>query len=226
MHDRRDEFLLEMYRQMFNDINRHIMVIWQSVGVLVGALAIFSLLEKHVISADIAASIIVLLVAWLYGHLYDAGYWYNRNLVIIANIERQFLKKSDLHDIHYYFGAHRQNNKLIAHLRLQQVLALGLAVLVLLFHFLDRVAPGLKSSFSAFDPQRTLPYLFAVIGLLYARYWKLNRDVAYSEFVQNSPGISVHTPGIKYGAGHGHTKGFWAKAVRWCQKRMRVAARP
>jgi hypothetical protein len=225
MQDRRDEFLLEIYRQMFNDINRHIMVVWQSVGVLVGALALFSLLEKHVISADIAASIIVLLVAWLYGHLYDAGYWYNRNLAIIANIERQFLYASDLHDIHYYFGAHRQNNKLIAHLRLQQLLALGLAVLVLLFHFIDRVAPGLKSPFSSFDPQRTLPYIFAVIGLQYARYWRSNRNAAYTEFLRHSPGISVDTTGIEYGAGHGHNKGYWAKAKQWWQDWARGAAR-
>ena len=37
----RKEFLLHMYDQMFNDINRHIMVIWQSVGVLVAAFATF-----------------------------------------------------------------------------------------------------------------------------------------------------------------------------------------
>ena len=215
MQDRRDEFLLEIYRQMFNDINRHIMVIWQSVGVLVGALAVFSLLEKQVISADIAASIIVLLVAWLYGHLYDAGYWYNRNLVIIANIERQFLWSSDLHDIQYYFGAHRQNNKLIAHLRLQQILALGLVVLVILFHLIDRVLPGLHASLSSFEPQRTLPYLFAVGGTIYAGYWRANRNEAYREFIANSPGITVDTTGITYGAGHGHNKGFWAKVGAW-----------
>src|SRR3546814_2866580 len=43
------------------------------------------------ISLDVAASLIILLCAWLYAHMLDAAYWYNRNLVIIANIERQFL---------------------------------------------------------------------------------------------------------------------------------------
>ena len=96
--DNREEFLVEMYKQMFNDINRHIMVVWQSVGVLISAFAIFALVEKNVISSDIATSIIILLCAWLYAHLVDSGYWYNRNLAIIANIERQFLKKEDLRD--------------------------------------------------------------------------------------------------------------------------------
>lgn len=42
----REDLLLKMYDQMFNDINRHIMVVWQSVGVLVGAFAVFALVEK------------------------------------------------------------------------------------------------------------------------------------------------------------------------------------
>ncbi len=109
----RAELLLKMYDQMFNDINRHIMVVWQSIGVVVGALTIFALVEKNVVSLDIAVSIVLLLCAWLLAHLFDAAYWYNRNLVIIANIERQFLTQDDLKNIHYYFGKHRPKNKMI-----------------------------------------------------------------------------------------------------------------
>jgi hypothetical protein len=36
-HQKRPEFLIEMYKQMLNDINTHILVVWQSVGVLVGS---------------------------------------------------------------------------------------------------------------------------------------------------------------------------------------------
>src|SRR5229473_588490 len=95
----RKEFLLKMYDQMFNDIDTHILVVWQSVGVLVGAFAIFALAEKQVISFDMATAMVVLLASWLLAHLQDASYWYNRNLVIIANIERQFLVESDLRSI-------------------------------------------------------------------------------------------------------------------------------
>jgi len=73
-----------MYKQMFNDINRHIVVIWQSVGVLLGAFTLFALVEKQVIPLDVASALLVLIAAWLTAHLYDASYWYNRNLVIIA----------------------------------------------------------------------------------------------------------------------------------------------
>jgi hypothetical protein len=142
--DPRQEFLVEMYKQLMADINRHIMVVWQSVGVLLGAFAVFASVEKKVLSPDIATSLIVLLCGWLYAHLLDASYWYNRNLAMIANIERQFLNASDLRNIHYYFGSHRSNNKMIIHLWIQTALGIGLYVLVLLFHFLNRVASGLK----------------------------------------------------------------------------------
>ena len=206
MSDRRDNFLIEVYKQMFKDINRHIMVVWQSVGVLVGAFAIFALEEKKVVSLDVAATMIILLCAWLYAHLLDAGYWYNRNLVIIANIERQFLTATDLKDIHYYFGKHRPDNKMITHLKIQRALAVGLSALVLAFHFVDRVVPGLGLDLSHLDASRAIPYAFAVASLLYCRSVQKNRDASYAEFIRNSPGIEVVTSGIEYGVGHGFGK--------------------
>ena len=206
MNDRRDEFLVEMYKQMFNDINRHIMVVWQSVGVLVGSFAIFALVEKKVLSIDLATTIIILLCAWLLGHLLDAAYWYNRNLAIIANIERQFLKEPDLRVIHYYFGKHRPDNKMITHLRIQEALGLGLGALVLLYHFLTRITPGFFVSLSNFDPIRVLPYGTIIAALLYLRYLKNDRKLAYQEFLENSPGIDISTKDIRYGTGHGFGK--------------------
>lgn len=205
MDDRR-EFLLEMYRQMMNDINRHITVVWQSVGVVVGAFAIFALVEKKVMSLDIAATTVVVLCAWLLAHLLDASYWYNRNLAIIANIERQFLQQSDLRDIHYYFGKHRPDNKMISHLRIQGGLGAGLAIVVVLYHFLERVLPGMSASCSLIDPVRALPYVAAVVALYWLSRLRQTKDAGYAEFVKNSPGIDIDAAGISYGVGHGFGK--------------------
>jgi len=191
-----------MYDQMFNDINTHILVVWQSVGVLVGAFAILALTEKQIITLDVAASLIVLIAAWLVGHLYDASYWYNRNLVIIANIERQFLKESDLRDVHYYFGKHRRKGAMIKHLRIQFWLALGIGLVVLLFHFFTRVAPGLRAPWSAFEPLRALPYAVLIGAFYLVRYLKNNREQAYAEFLQNSPGKPINTEGVTFDVGH------------------------
>ncbi len=134
MDDRRT-FLLEMYRQMFADIDRHMTVVWQSVSVLIGAFALFALVEKNIVPLDVAISLIILLCAWLISHMLNAAYWYNRNLVIIANIERQFLDNSDKHDILFYFVKHRSDkNKMITHLRIQSSLGIAIAILVLIFH--------------------------------------------------------------------------------------------
>ncbi len=92
----RNDFLMKMYDQMYADINRNVLVVWQSVGSLIGALAVYALVEKDLISLDFATAFVVLLCGWSIAHLYEATYWYNRNLAIIANIEKQFLLKTGL----------------------------------------------------------------------------------------------------------------------------------
>ena len=149
----RSDFLLKMYDQMFNDINTHILVVWQSVAVVVGAFAILGLAEKSIISLDLAVSLIVLLAGWLLAHLYDASYWYNRNLIIIANIERQFLHREDLKNIHYYFGKHRAKTAMLTHSRIQYYLGVSIALLFLGFHFVTRVVPGIGTPPSNFQWQ-------------------------------------------------------------------------
>ena len=204
--ENREKLLLQMYDQMFNDINRHIMVVWQSVGVVVGAFAVLALVEKQVITLDVAAALIVLICGWLFAHLSDASYWYNRNLAIIANIERQFLVADDLKDIHYYFGAHRPKNRMIMHLQIQYLLGMGIAMIVLLFHAWTRVVPGfqLPLAWSNFDLMRCLPYLLVVACAIVVTLVHKNRRKSYEEFLTNSPGIKVNIAGVKYGVGHGH----------------------
>ncbi len=196
-----------MYDQMFNDIDTHILVVWQSVGVLVGAFAIFALAEKQVISFDVATTLIVLLTSWLLAHLQDASYWYNRNLVIIANIERQFLVVSDLRDIHYYFGKHRPKNRMISHLKIQYALGIALAAIMVLLHFVTRVVPGFSEPWSHLDVQRALPYTVVAAALIYLKTFARRERTRYEEFLTNSPGATVNSAGIVYGMGHGFRPG-------------------
>jgi hypothetical protein len=204
MKNNRSEFLIQMYNQMFNDIDRHILVVWQSIGVLIGAFAVFALVEKNIVPLDVAVALIVLLTAWLLAHLLDAGYWYNRNLVIIANIERQFLDQSDLRKIHYYFGAHRPKNRMLTHLKIQVALGIGLSLLVLGYHASVQVVPGLSLPISNFEFSRALPYVTLIGSLIYLQRLRKSRDAAYEEFVTNSPGDTVDASKVSYGPGHGH----------------------
>ena len=202
MQDDRKEFLLKMYDQMFNDINTHILVVWQSVGVVVGAFAVFALVEKNIIPIDYACSLMIMLCAWLLAHVYDASYWYNRNLVIIANIERQFLKVSDLEDIHYYFGKHRSQSAMLTHLKIQYALGLGIALLFTFYHFATRVLPAIRAPAQNLSFPRVLPYIFILFSVALLWMLRKNRIASYNEFVRNSPGIVVATTGIAYGVGH------------------------
>ncbi|WP_141243327.1 hypothetical protein [Bordetella genomosp. 1] len=200
----REDLLLKMYDQMFNDINRHIMVVWQSVGVLVGAFAVFALVEKNVVPLDFAVCIVLLIALWLMAHLFDAAYWYNRNLVIIANIERQFLSKEDLKEIHYYFGSHRPKNKMIYHLRIQMALGIVLIFMVLSYHFFVRVVPGFDLPLSNISLVRCLPYALTFIAIIYLLKLKNDCKKKYEEFLKESPGKAVDAAGTSFGIGHGH----------------------
>ena len=201
--NKRNAFLVHMYDQLFNDINRHIMVVWQSVSVVIGAFAIFALVETKFLPIDIAIGLIVLLCGWLLAHSEDASYWYNRNLAMIANIERQFLKQEDLKKIHYYFGEHRGDNEMIGHLKIQYVFGLSVATLVILYHFFVQVMPGFSSTIEHFEPIRTIPYLFSVLAAWFVRQRRNKGKRKYKEFLENSPGIDIDTTGINYGEGHG-----------------------
>jgi len=200
--DDRSQFLLRMYDQMFNDINTHILVVWQSVGVVVGAFALFGLVEKRVMPIDFACALMLLLCAWLIAHLYDASYWYNRNLVIIANIERQFLRAEDLREIHYYFGKHRKRSAMLTHLRIQYCLGVGIGALFLFYHFFTRVLPAWRAPGAAHDPARVVPYLVLASAIAFLWWLRNNRMKSYDEFLNNSPGIEVKTAGIHFGVGH------------------------
>ncbi len=201
----RKEFLLRMYDQMFNDINRHISVVWQPITVLVGSFALLAAGVRNIVSVDIAVALIILLVGWLVANLYDSAYWYNRNLVIIANIERQFLRQTDLKEIHYYFGRHRSKQSIMTHIRIQWWLGVFIGCLVLLYHIFTEM---LKTSLFTSNPTvplhlgLSLPYIALIVMLVFTFLIRRKRIKSYAEFIKNSPGIEVDTTGIDYGVGH------------------------
>lgn len=201
--DYRKELLLNMYNQLWNSINNHITVLWQSIGTLIGAFAIFALTEKKVISLDYASSLIVLICGWLLANLLDTSYWYNRNLAITANIEKEFLGKEDLRKIHYYFGKHRKDNKMMTLLRIQFALGIGICLTILCLHFFTEVKPGFSFDLRRFDFIKALPYLALVAVIVYLYFLRRHRSRSYDEFLENSPGIDMDTKDIRYGRGHG-----------------------
>ncbi len=208
-NNRRDDLLIKMYETLNNEISRHITVVWQSISVVIGAFTLLSLAEKNLLNIDLAMGIIILLIIWLFDHLIDSGYWYNRNLVIIANIERQFLKVTDLKDIHFYFGSHRADNKMLTHLKIQRNLGVILGVLIIGYHFYTRVIPGFSVELKTenIDLIRCIPYIISIYGIWYIcrQYRKANKK--YAEFIENSPGIDIDISAVKQSIGHPNKAG-------------------
>ncbi len=191
--DRKD-FLIQMYQQLCSEIDRHIKIIWQIVGVLLSAFAIFALVEKDVIPLDIASVILVLVCGLSIAIVIESNFWYNRNLVIIANIERQFLKESDAIDIHFYFTKHRKNNAYIDMMIIQIIFVVILVCVVLIYHFSVEVLPFMKLEASNFVPIKATPYLVFLISLVLLLSFHKKRIKNYNSFKDNSPGIEIKPP--------------------------------
>ena len=166
-------------------------IVWQSAGVLAGAFAIFALVERRTISIDLASALLVLVAGWLVAHTYDANAWFNRNLVIVSNIERQFLNVYDAREIHYFFTRHRAGNDMVGHLQVHRNLGIGIAGLVVLYHFLTRVLPGFGESLGHFEFQRAVPYLTAVVCGWWIWRFRRQRIENHDKFLRLSPGRTV-----------------------------------
>lgn len=198
--DRRPDFLIAMYKELMGDINRHIMVVWQSVATVAGSLIFLSLSEQGKIDLEYSATIIFIVAFWQIAHIYDSNYWYNRNLAMIANIERLFLYKDDLRFVHYYFGKHRSENKMIGHLKVQMFLAISVIITACVAYYihLDFFSRNPRT----LNIEEALPLFALVAGVIYTSATSHRNRRAYKEFIENSPGVDIDTIGIRYGEGH------------------------
>lgn len=202
----RNEFLINMYNQMFNDINRHITLTWQPLITILSAISIIFLQEKLIIPSFLAVSFLFIIISWFIAHIIDAGSWYNRNLVIISNIERQFLNEKDKKLIHCYIADHRKKNKLISHLKINACLGWTLYLLVCGYYFLWKLFPlisvyycqkkAILNSESLLD---FLPVIVMILSLTTLYRFKNNEDVKYEEFKEKSPGKKIDGENFEHG---------------------------
>lgn len=192
-----------MYEQLMADMTRQMTTVWQTVGILVGSFAVFALTEKNLLPTDLAVALVVAMSGWSVAHNLDGAYWYNRNLAMITNIERQFLLDSDAGDVHYYFARHRPGNKMITHFRIQCWFSASVAALLLVWHFAERVVPRWEWG-GSFDLSRAAPYIVLGVGAIGLLRLRSQRNTSYGEFLKNSPGRLVSDKGLDFGPGHGH----------------------
>ena len=202
MDNNRKDFLIAMYNQLCSEIDRHIKVIWQIVGVLLSTFAVFALVEKDIIPLDLATAIINLVGALGLAIVIESNYWYNRNLVIIANIERQFLLESDITEIHYYFQKHRKNNAYLDMMLIQIVFIILLLTSINLYHFFSQVQPFVGLENSVFSPIKSIPYFVLLVSMVFLLRFHFKRISNYNDFKKASPGKEIGGPEIESNSDH------------------------
>lgn len=188
--DDRKTFLISMYDQLCHEMDRHIKVIWQTVGVLLSTFAIFALIEKNIISIDIASCILIAVCGLAIAIIIESNFWYNRNLVIVANIERQFLVETDAEEIHYYFTKHRKDNAYIDMMLIQMVFVFIILGIVTMYHFSQSILPNLSLK-NDFSFGKAMPYIILSITLLLLFVFHKKRINNFNTFKSHSPGKAM-----------------------------------
>jgi hypothetical protein len=184
---RRDVFLLEMYKQCSAHLNRHVSAMWQCIA---AALAVGATLRMDETGSpfDYAVTLAVLLCTWLIASNLDASAWFNRNITIIANIERQFLERTDAMLVHALFLRPHDPGKIITHFRIQIVMAVAVVVIVLIIHFSRRLASHVCLSVSNVEISSFLPYLAAGCSIFLLRFMYRRQTEAQRKLNEESPG--------------------------------------
>lgn len=200
-HNNRADFLIAMYNQLMGDINRHIVVVWQMAGVLGAAIAAVAIAESEGFPLAVAILLLFTVCFWALDHVHDSNYWYNRNLVMITNIERVFLTEEDIDIIHPYFASHRPKNSYLEHLGIHRRYIKLVATGALAYFFFDEVFPTLNIR-SDFSVLKIIPFV-VIFAFFYRDYLQEQKyEKKYQDYLKISPGIIISKQ-PNYGSTHG-----------------------
>jgi len=177
-----------MYNQMWSNINRHILIVWQSLGTLTGAIIILVSVKKEYIPIDYSVTIIICISTFAIVHVYDASVWYFRNLVIITNIERIFLGKEDLCGVCFLFGERRDPSKMLHYLKLQIRFCYLIAFVSVCWHFYVRIYSIILNN-AVYPCSSLLPYICILASLIMCYRSKERMLRKNKKIDEKSPGV-------------------------------------
>lgn len=185
---KRDEFIIAMYQKMWDNISRSITLSWQPFAVVVALTGVLAVAVKGTIPIWFASSVGFVIVAWFFGHIYDANGWFWRNHLIAANIEHYFAEPDDKERLNPFMGdlvAPTKAAALFSTMRPHYFLAVALSILLLIFTFLFETGPGLFNNTwptawgKSFWGLTVLPYAVAAGCAYWVRQFKKGRDAQY-----------------------------------------------
>lgn len=188
------DFLLVMYKELFNNIDRHISLSWQSVSIIASSLGAFMLTEKFHVPIFLTVFFLIVIIVWTIARLIDAEHWYDRNIHIISNIEKIFLtEKNDAKNIHYYFTKQRTNKSRLESIMIQSFASTLLWMLTIVYFFW-RIPKSIAENSFLFNIYyefyfvTATSFLFALLLFVYKRYCTKRIE----ELRKQSPGITLN----------------------------------
>lgn len=167
----KEQFYLSRYNQLWNNINRHILTVWQSIAALAASLSLLVFAIKGQINHDIAVTIILIVGGWFLALVYDAQAWFDRNMALIEDTEIFF--ESNPGELHKF--SRKNGYKLIRHLKIQRDLAVIIIIGVICYHLAHFHWNGIISLL----PYAALIAVFIYI-LIQRKRWHIDKDNAYS----------------------------------------------
>lgn len=209
--DYRREFMLHLYDKLWMDTEITIKMLWQTILIFFGALATLVLTKYQLSTSNLffplnmTYTAMILAIMWMLGHIINSSYWFNRNLAMITNIEKQFLNKKDEKLIHYYFLSPRPF-KMLPYFKLQFIFILIVGILLILYHFFNFFLPLYKElNFCSLLVKSVIfPYYIGIAGTIFLFLLHKAGENKYNEFNIKSPGESFGNEkqiSTKYGHG-------------------------
>ena len=184
----RQQFLMKMYDQMWNNTTRHITLIWQPIIVIFATIGAIIAAEVRGLNFDaisIFITLVVLVIGWFLAHVHDSSGWVNRNLVIISNIEKQFLVADDVKEIHPYFKPDHKRREMIEHFQIQYFLGLALGFAVVTYYIWKIIQNGV------FENAICLPIAGLVIASIFVWWIKQRIKKSFDDLTNKSPGKRI-----------------------------------
>jgi hypothetical protein len=185
----RQQFLTNMYDQMWNNTTRHITLIWQPIIVIfatIGAIMAAEIKDLNFVAISIFISLAYLVIGWFLAHVHDSSGWVNRNLVIISNIEKQFLEAKDEIEIHPYFNSDPKKREMIEHFQIQYFLGLTLGVAVTFYYVWKIIQNGF-----CFVNEIYIPIVGFLIASIYVYKIRQRVKESFENLIRKSPGKRI-----------------------------------
>ncbi len=199
--ERRHQFTLQYYNMAVRDLERHLGIGWQTIALVAGAAASWSLGYGGKLPLPIAVASAIAVGFWGLLNILDSNYWAARAIGFLANVESIYLYVDDAKTYNPYAGKHPPL-KLLDSLKYQAYVAIAFILFSLVFYgeaILRRVEKfgGMPSSVEAVNTVTAAYYALPILVVLAGVNLVLNAYVGrigdYLSFVVTAPGPGMLT---------------------------------